>query len=235
MGFVQGKIADKYQIMLTDERAKFHADRPEWEQENLAAIKDTIREGDTIYDIGAELGDLSCLYAKWSGGATVLVEPSVWYWPQIRGTFNANGLDAPALSFVGFAGRNQRPEKVRTFEDKWPPETEQKYQVREGFSHLIERPDIACVRIDDLAKKHRPDVIVIDVEGSEHEVLAGASQTLRNIKPTVFCSVHRNFLDAYGSSEKQLDDYMDRRGYDKEVLADTHEIHTKYFPRKTHA
>jgi hypothetical protein len=50
---------------------------------------------------------------------------------------------------------------------------------------------IPCTSLDDFARlKLLPDVIKIDVEGSESEVLKGSDELLKRSRPEVICEVH---------------------------------------------
>src|SRR5882724_6033705 len=87
-------INGKWQLLLP----KHRADRPEWktgwEVERLDALRASIEPGKLVFDVGAEEGDMSALYALW-GAQVVLFEPNERVWPNIRAIWEANRLELP--------------------------------------------------------------------------------------------------------------------------------------------
>lgn len=58
-----------------------------------------------------------------------------------------------------------------------------------------------------------PDALKIDVEGFEHQVIAGARRTLTQLKPTIFLELHPQRLRALGSSAEAVVDELRGYGY----------------------
>jgi hypothetical protein len=103
-----------------------------------------------------------------------------------------------------------------------------------GFCNLSERPDIPSITLDDYAYGYGPlpDVITIDSEGSELRVLRGAGELLTEKRPTVFVSVHPDFMrEMYQQEPSELHVFMRNLGYAGEHLATDHEEHWKYTPQ----
>jgi FkbM family methyltransferase len=73
--------------------------------------------------------------------------------------------------------------------------------------------------IDDLVEKLdlNPSFIKIDVEGAEHEVLQGASNTLRNYKALIMLEKHPTLIPKTVTF-KTIDDLLNKAGYEKECL-----------------
>lgn len=72
---------------------------------------------------------------------------------------------------------------------------------------------VAVQRVDDEVQSGRlrpPDVLKIDVEGSEIDVLAGARQTLNEHRPVVICELHETNREVY--------DLLSTLGYELENL-----------------
>lgn len=216
-----------------------------WEKERLAALKRNIRSGDVLYDVGAEQGDMTCLFALW-GAKVVPIEPNPYFWPTIRQIFLMNGIDHPYSAFAGFASnRDERPtdllESPFAMKDKehWPGCAFMEIEQTNDFRNMLERShDTPQIEIDTQhvimgphdGKENAPDIINIDVEGAEWEVLKGAIWNLENKKPLVFVSVHPAFMENdYGYTKYDLYIWMKDLGYEMEVIAVDHEEHTVFW------
>lgn len=209
-----------WKLKLPGDRAEFHQSDPTWERDFLKCLQGEITQGDVLFDIGAECGDLSALYATW--GATVVpFEPSYDYWSTIRDTFQANSLTVPALwdGFVGDVTNTKRP--VPT---EWPDH--QKPEVK-SFRRLGSH-DLPTITVDEFCQRSglKPDILVIDVEGSELLVLRGAQKTLTEVRPKLFISVHPEFMfDNYQHYENDLHSFLGKFNYGKEHISHDHEHH----------
>ncbi len=225
---VEAVVSGRWRLVLPEHRA-YRPGWDVWEVERIAAMRDRLSAGDVVFDIGAEEGDLPALWSSW-GCRTVLVEANPLSWPWIRRTFEANNL-APAGWWAGFAaGRSWRVDDAhRLGWDDWPdfayasdPTPEHGFVTPHEYAEQLPGKTV-----DELADDLRlaPDVLTIDVEGSEIGVLEGAAETLKKARPTVFCSVHPDFIRNLGRDPAELFDLMASAGYDAAHLATDHEEH----------
>lgn len=242
--FYPTRINDTWTMRLPSHRAIQYM-RPEgggkWELERLAAMHDTIKPSHVVYDIGAEQGDMTALLASWAHtGALVAIEPNPWVWPCIKAIFDENDLTPPVASFVGFVGSNTtiptNPDGIRRgFFRGWPDCATGIIDPAAGFAHMAQEQDrVPTTTVDELVRKtgQVPDVLTMDVEGSEWYVLRGATKTLAKYRPTVFVSIHEAFLrDMYGQTGADVLHLMDKAGYNATHLATDHEAHWRFDPR----
>jgi FkbM family methyltransferase len=229
-------INGRWPLFLPPHRAA----RPQWltgwERERLDAMRACIRPGDVVYDIGAEEGDLSALYAMWTGpeGGIVLIEPNPRVWSNIAWIWEHNRLPDPLACFVGFAGPAddldrpgwEHPSGVHG----WPLCARGEVISDHGFLNLCERPDVPVLTLDTLSEcwgdVGSPDVVSIDVEGAELQVLQGTTGLLEHHRPLIFVSIHPAFMrELYGQGPADLHGFVSSFGYVSTPLAVDHEEH----------
>lgn len=232
--FETALINNRWELQLPSFRREFHALRPGWEAERLVTCFELMKEGDIVYDIGAEHGDFTALYQKWVGptGTVVPVEPSPGYWPCIFQTFVANDLPDPRAWFAGFASDvvdleppSDRLSDLREpdkYHPSWPAAVHGPIVADFGFRHLaqqtVETPQIT---MDALAAATGiiPTSMVMDVEGAEYRALQGCKWLLEQFHPTMWVSIHpETMLDWYGATVEDIVTFMAGVGYAGEML-----------------
>lgn len=218
-------VNDRYRIIVPDHIADWDAPS-EWERQRFLSMEKHLNKGDILYDIGAEQGWQSAIYAQFVGGENmVLVEPDEKAWPNIRQTWEANNLKEPNYCFVGCLGKKGNQEIVG--EPFWPKESKGEIQVAFGYSSLS--GDSVTTNLDELVFEvgQYPNAITIDVEGAELEVLVGSSKTLTEKRPKLWISVHPDLMENdYNTNESELRKFLRSAGYGIEDLGwDGHETH----------
>lgn len=229
-------INGRWTLDLPDHRAA-RPEWPWWEAVRLDSMHQHLKPDDLLFDVGAEEGDLSALFASW-GARVVCVEPNPKVWPNIRACFDANGL-TPAGWWVGFAGAQldvaETPNDWRwSDQDRpWPSCAYGPITTDHGFLQLNERSDADVTTIDQLAETFGPpDAVTMDVEGAELEVLRGANETLTVHRPKLWISVHPTFMaDLYSTPVRDLWALLDGHGYRRVLLDYDHELHVLALPR----
>lgn len=225
-------INDRWRLLLPKHRAT-RPGWPFWERDALHALWLLIRPGDVVWDIGAEEGDLSALYASW-GARVFPIESSARSWPWIKATFEANGYK-PEGYFHGLVGPPPSYRADGGFEIDWPDAAHGPFVPEAGFTHLNEPPDdLPVVTLDLLSADFQPlpNMIVMDIEGAEYRVLLGAEELLHELRPTFAISVHPEFMrDRYGDTPDDLLVLMELAGYEARYLGFTHEYHWIFKPR----
>jgi hypothetical protein len=196
-------INGRWQLMLPEHRAA-RPEWPVWEKERLAAMHDTIKPGDLVFDCGAEEGDFPALWASW-GADVVMIEPNPRVWPNIRAIFHENELEHRVRDW--FVGLPERPDCPITTLDV-----------------LGAHCGAECGKT----------VITIDVEGAELTVLRGARAMLQKVRPVVFVSVHIDmpWIDEKypGDTGDKVAEYMESFGYKGQHLITDHEEHWVWWP-----
>lgn len=258
---VPTEINGRWTLLLPEHRAA-RPEWPWWEAGRLAAMHHVIsglvsdwqshvdagdephRDRPVVLDVGAEEGDFPALWSTW-GANVMLAEPNPRVWPNIAAIFTANDLVAPLVSWPGFLGNQPDDLTERTDHLEvlgWPACADGPVIGDHGFCQLGERPDLPTATVDWLAGHTGaiPDVITMDVEGSELHVLRGAWQVLRGTwsdkRPHVFVSIHPEFMHHHYGIEDgvaEVRSLMHRAGYDTDrhvFICDDHEQHWWFQP-----
>lgn len=233
------EINSKYHLFLPEHRAAREQWKTGWEVERIEAMLYVILPEHVVFDIGTEEGDISALIAKYTKAKMVLFEPNSRVWPCITEIWKANLLPPPLDFFRGFLshktteGYHHQIDPSMKFGEIIPDH---------GFKQLYENyPDVPQITLDQYCEETGiyPDVITMDVEGSEFQVMKGAESVLKNKRPIIFMSVHPEFMyESYRNEGKYLEQLGERQhvvhmlgfmkdmGYTWEVIEwDLHECH----------
>ena len=176
------------------------------EQDLLALLISKMRDGDVVYDVGANMGLHAVFLSQAVGvrGTVVAFEPEPHYCERLSGNAALNGLHNIRILPVALGKRSQTSWLLATELGRAAP------RVGESVPSGRPAPGAQKVRVadgDSLVQTERlplPRLIKIDVEGHEHAVLEGLRRTLTD--PTcqiVCCEVHPALLPE-GSSPDQI-------------------------------
>lgn len=176
-----------------------------YDQELFERIKQESFGGAVVYDIGAHIGYHSLAFARLVGekGCVYAFEPNPANNKRTEEMLAANPELAPRITIQALAlsdkagsasflstsdveGGTSTGGFITEAETIWKPEV---FIEKTGFkaSH------VPTDTIDHLVKSGQvlpPDLLKIDVEGAEHLVLAGASETIRKHKPAIVVEYH---------------------------------------------
>jgi len=174
------------EVLISDPVSQFWYDHDRPEPEEITILKKhQLKNGATVFDLGANLGVVAAMLGKAVGteGMVYAIEANkknVTNGMKILTRNNVTNID---IIWSAAAEKSGTIAFNKHF-NGW---------VNDTNSHLkkIETPSIC---IDDLRKKFgKPNVIYIDVEGYESKVLEGAKETFKD-KPDFFVEVHSKML-----------------------------------------
>ncbi|MEI8211715.1 MAG: FkbM family methyltransferase [Planctomycetota bacterium] len=195
------------------------------EFETIEWLRRVVRPGDCVFDIGANVGQMTLEAAFLVGptGRVIAVEPAPGNVRVLRRHVNGNGFSERVRIFEAACG-SQSGGTV-TFHiygnaaDSVGSGHSIKKHSNEGESLTITVPVIS---IDQLATEMPPAVVKIDVEGGELGVLAGAESTLRVYRPAIQIGFHPFAFDDAGDASTVLLNCLERCGYATDHIGSEH-------------
>jgi FkbM family methyltransferase len=176
-----------------------------YEFKTQRAFAELVKSGNVVYDLGANVGFYTLLGARLAGDAGMVYsfEPlprNLEYLRKhvaINRLGNCRVIDGAVADFDG----------EMTLESSEAPTT----------AHLSDGGDLSVrvVRVDSLVARgeiRAPDVMKIDIEGSEVKALTGAAETIEQYRPRILMATHNRELHA------ECVEFLERRGYRIELL-----------------
>jgi FkbM family methyltransferase len=194
-----------------------------YEPKVMAFLQAAVHEGDTVWDVGANVGQFARLFSDLVGpqGHVVAFEPVPSCFEALRARTDA--CDNVKILNVGLGEVEARlpmhlgddPEgTIHTF-----------LPTRDDTPRTVELtvyPGDALRQARDLPV---PSVLKIDVEGFEPEVLRGLDATLRDPAcRTVLCEVHFALLESRGQKHApgEIRNYLRERGFSLRWITPSH-------------
>ena len=183
-------------IVLCPEFAYAEPLRAEWEPELYARFKAALRPGMTVLDVGASFGlySLAAARAAAPSGRVHAFEPARRSAEALRRHLRWNGV-SDSVEVVEAAVAERTGSAVF-----WEQETSFVASLVERSARREERRydspvaprRVRTVALDDFCRSRglEPDVVKIDVEGSEAAVLRGARELLRQRGCVLFLELH---------------------------------------------
>lgn len=173
---------------------------PDYEADNYSFLKNYVKPGMHIIDIGAHLGLFSACSSQLTGstGKIICFEPTPGTYEVLKKTLALNKCDnvTPLQQAVGAA----TGETVFFVSSTAACNSNSLVEnVSEGNA---EKYNVTITTIDDIVNTFQlhPDLIKIDAEGAELDVLKGGIKTLNEKKPTLILGLHPKFIKQKGDS-----------------------------------
>ena len=144
-----------------------------WNSDEYDAFRRDVRPGDVVFDVGANVGAYTMLFAHWVGdqGRVFAFEPAPAPLSGLRRLLDANGLTSRVTASAAAVSDKEAEAVFITHAD--------------GSSRLVQHAspatvNVSTVTVDTVCRRERvsPRLLKIDVEGAELEVLRGARDTI---------------------------------------------------------
>ncbi len=183
----------------------------------VAACRRLIKPGDTVLDIGANIGALTLPMARMVGeaGRVFAFEPTDYAFAKLQANLALNpGIAARVVAAQSMLTDNPEAGSEAVY-SRWPLDAAPDLHAKHGGA--AESTSAAkAQRLDDYvaaAGIGRVDFIKLDVDGFECHVLGGARQTLAKHKPVILMELAPYCLAERERSLGELLGLLDQAGY----------------------
>lgn len=185
----------------------------DYEPDLFLFLKRAVRSGDTVVEVGANVGVFTVLVARWVGpqGHVFAFEPSPIARAALEDHLRLNGMadrvtvisaavsDAPGSSIfyeLGASGEN----------------TLSATHSRIADARALQ---VHVTTLDDFCQSHSitPSLIKMDIEGFELHALRGARRILTSYRPLLAVEVHPMNWPELGISRKEVEEFLAGIGY----------------------
>jgi FkbM family methyltransferase len=175
-----------------------------------------VQEGDTVLDIGANIGEIGFNLAKKTGkmGQVFSFEPDAFNYNRLVRNYKLNHF--PNLELVN-KGLGDNPGKylMRINENEFGNNGSKRIvgavEGTQAVSNAIE-----VIRLDDFISEKqikKIQLIKMDTEGYEMNVLKSATQTIEQFRPIIYTEVQDIKLREFGSSANEMLNFLRSKGY----------------------
>ena len=176
-------------------------------------IEQTIRLGDTVLDVGANVGQYAALLARLVGpsGRVLGFEPDPYTYRMLVASMRRFGnVEVRPLALGDFAGSASI---ARVLDGDGLPNIGLTHLATNGEPHAA---TVSVARLDDIAESlgvGSCSFVKIDVEGSELRVLGGAQEFLARFRPLLLIELDDAMSARYGASPTGVISFLRRLGY----------------------
>jgi len=195
-----------FKLMVEDEEFVSYQYHGEYEPVTTQVIKDQIKKGDVVVDIGANIGYYTILFSRLVGsdGLVYSFEPGPKNFSMLKQNVELNGCKNVILEQKAVAGKSGIVELF--------------LHERGGNHSIVDAKGcvglikVDCVSLQDYFKDRRVDLIKMDVEGAEYQVVKGADAILNSgVKLVIEFNI--DSMTARHIDSKKLLKILSEKGY----------------------
>lgn len=189
--------------------------RPESRQRTERFFRDYLKDGDTVVDIGANIGNMTLEAAISVGinGKVFSIEPHPRTFKYLEGNLRLNQITNVRAFNVAMGDKDGRI----TFSDKSDDSNNSVVDDGYGIEIPVRRLDALDIDEEGIA------LVKIDTEGYEKYVLKGGEKTLRNTQCVYFESAD-TFYENFGYSSPAVFEILSKYGFEVFELTPTNMI-----------
>lgn len=201
--FTKGDLAG-LNLYMTEEYSKNY-ENGNTDYEMIRNMEKDMPLGKTIFDVGAWVGSSSLVFSRLVGskGTVVSFEPSPYNLERMNKNLKRNTELAKTVKVYQYA-LSEKNSKTRMFlsqnVDNGHSSTSRISNAHstirdEDLPQGFEAVDVETKKLDDFVRETglKPDIIKVDIEGAEHLFLAGAINTLKEVRPILYIEIHSEY------------------------------------------
>jgi FkbM family methyltransferase len=202
----------------------------------FAFLRQTIRPGDVVLDVGAFVGVYAVLAARWSqpGGRVIAVEPTASSAALARRHAAFNHVDGSSVEVIEAAASDKAGQAtLHEYDASHMPFVNSLAPAADTTAAATTR-DVAVVTIDEVCRERGivPSVVRMDVQGAEVHALRGAAATIRAAaRLSLVVEMHPQCWPAFGVTEDDVRAALSDLGLTARPLVPGETL----FARDTHA
>lgn len=189
-----------------------------YQEDVLAALKEFVSEGSTVFDVGGHHGLMAVYAARAAGtaGKVVTFEPNPAARLHIEKHLALNKLSNVTIEKVALSSS----EEGTVFYVQSGVVTWNSTIVKE-FSNPDSTPiDVSTTTIDNYVSRTGliPRIMKIDTEGSEFMILMGSRETIKQHRPVLIVEFNPESARAAGTTLHEFEEFLKNQGYELWVL-----------------
>ncbi len=203
-------------VTINGYRLRFHPKYYRWfpgdyERDNFEFIAKSLTNDSVFVDIGAHFGLYSIISAKYFGCHVYSFEPTEYSANIFFENINFNSVNEKVnIIKNAVSSKNCR---LSFYIQDTPGAVSNSLVDYWHSNESKNRITVDAVSIDSYFIMTKYDFLKIDAEGAEHDILKGATQTIKKYRPKMILALHPNALAAKGGSLKLIWDMLGDLGY----------------------
>lgn len=186
-----------------------------WEPQTINILHKLIKLGDSVIEVGANVGAHSLIISKIIGknGNLVAIEPTDYAFSKLQRNYNLNPSLKENTKLLRAYVSNNEHDKVAKIRSSWQinASSKMKEDKDETYTGEITTLDSLFINLPQI------DFIKIDVDGFDYKVLTGSAQLLEKFKPIVFIELGEYHLNLNGDSAKDILRFFKKLNYSGEL------------------
>jgi FkbM family methyltransferase len=183
-----------------------------YEKDDSEMLFKLVKDGDTIFDIGANIGWYSNHLAKKFPNSTIYsFEPIPETFNQIKANTELNGATNILLNNIALSSNK---EKLIFYYSPTVTGASSSQNITENQN--MTKLELEAETIDNFMAKNsidKLDIVKCDVEGAEYFVYQGGLETFKNKKPIIFTEMLRKWAAKFGYHPNDIINYFFQFGY----------------------
>ena len=187
------------------------------EPETFEWIKKVIKDGDVLWDVGANIGVFS-LYAALNQNKVLSLEPSAESYATLNANIRLNRLDE-YIQALCFAGSKETCLLNLFMKDTSSGASHNSIESNKnqfGEFNVTGNQSVIAIKLDDLEKIKgvvSPNHIKLDVDGKELEILEGATKVLSKVDSILIEIEGINLVD----NLSKIEDIISHSGLEEDI------------------